>query len=573
MIGLMSFSLVPAPVRYAPRGMVCAIDHLASEAGVAVLRQGGSAVDAALATSAVLAVTCQHACGMGGDLWALVHPGPGEPPVALNASGRAGSGADPGRLRDEGHRWMPAFGHPAAVTVPGCVDGWVALHERFGRLSLDEVLGAAQWYAAHGFPASPGLAASVANVAHLPEAADYLAGGSPPQAGDTIRRPGVARALAAIATGGRDAFYRGEFGEGLLSLGAGEYSEADLARSQADWVDPLVADAWGHHLWTVPPNSQGYLTLASAWIASGLDLPTDPDDPLWAHLLVEASRQAAYDRLDVLHEGADGAALVGPGRLAPRRDAIRPDRAGLIPVPAGAGDTIALCAVDSSLQGVSLVQSNASGWGSGLIVPGVRIFLHNRGQGFSLVPGHLAEYGPGRRPPHTLSPTLVTRPGGELRLVLGTMGGDAQPQILLQLLARLLSSGQAVEEAVAAGRFALGPAQGENGSQAPGAGTLPAPAGTVPAQSGAPATGAAGGGPPAGFDTWAWRGAVSVLVEGQAPPRWAEGLTTRGHAVAMQEPWARGFGHAHAIEVRGGPGAGLVGATDPRPRSGAAAGW
>src|SRR5687768_4419317 len=145
--------------RHAPRGMVCSVDHLASSAGVDVLRAGGSAVDAAVAASAVLAVTCPHLCGMGGDLFALVHQ-PGEPaPAALNASGRAGSGADPERLRAEGHATMPFHGDLRSAPVPGCVDGWLALHERFGRLPLADVLHAAVGYAAEGFPASPLLAA------------------------------------------------------------------------------------------------------------------------------------------------------------------------------------------------------------------------------------------------------------------------------------------------------------------------------------------------------------------------------------------------------------------------------
>ncbi|MHB8506563.1 MAG: gamma-glutamyltransferase family protein [Acidimicrobiales bacterium] len=528
-----SAAVQPVPSRYAPAGMVCAVDHLAAGAGVDILRRGGSAADAALATSAVLAVTTQHMCGLGGDLWAVVHPGPGQGVVALNASGRAGSGADPERLRAEGHRTMPAFGDPAAVTVPGCADGWLALHARFGRLPLADALAAARRYAMEGFPASPGLAAAFGRVAHLTEAEDYrVPGGLSP--GSIVRRPGVGRALDAIATGDRAAFYRGEFGDGLLAATAGEHTPEDLDRPQADWVAPAGAGAWGHHVWTAPPNSQGYLTAAAAWIASGLDLP-DPDDPGWAHLLIEASRHAAHDRLLVLHEGADPAELLASDRLGARRAAIDPRKAAALGVPAGAGDTIALCAVDGDRMGVSLVQSNASGWGSGLVAPGSRIFLHNRGQGFSLEPGHPAEYRPGRRPPHTLCPTLVTSPDGSLRAVLGTMGGDAQPQILLQLLARLLVGGEDPGEAVAAGRFVLG---------APG--------------------------PSDGFDTWRAGGRVRVHVEANAPGAWAAGLRDRGHDVVVGEPWSGEMGHAHVIDA--GRSA-LAGGSDPRASAGAVVGW
>ncbi len=520
--------------------MVAAVDHLAAGAGVDALRRGGSAVDAAIATSAVLAVTSQHRCGMGGDLWAVVHPGGAERPVALNASGRAGSGADPDRLRRRGHLAMPSFDDPASVPVPGCVDGWLALHDRFGRLPIGSLFEAARRYASDGFPASPGLAVAVPRIIDRPDAGDYRVPGGV-ASGTIIRRAGVARAFDAIVEGGRDAFYLGEFGDGLRALGGGEYTTADLARSQADWVPAIDAEAWGQRLWTAPPNSQGYLTLAGAWIADGLDLPTDPNDPSWAHLLIEAARQAGYDRVTSLHEDADGRSLLDPARLEGRRRAIDPNRAAPLGVPAGAGDTIALCAVDADRQGISLVQSNAMGWGSGLIVPGLRIFLHNRGRGFSLSAGHPAEYGPGRRPPHTLSPTLVTAPEGQLRAVLGTMGGDSQPQILVQLLARLLHSGEEPGEVAAAGRFSLSAPVGPDG---------------IPTSD--------------GFNTWESMGQVGVRIEGQAPPAWSDGLVTRGHAVERDPAFSNGFGHAHLIEVGAGI---LTGGTDPRPLAGAVEGW
>ena len=521
----------------APNGMVCSVDHLASSAGVAMLRAGGSAADAAVAASAVLAVTTQHMCGMGGDLFALVAAGDGAV-AALNASGRAGSGASADALRESGLREMPFRGSVHSVPVPGCVDGWLALHERFGRLPLEDVLAPAVSYASSGFGAAPLLVAAVALVAKLPGAADYTGGGRL-SVGDLVRRPGVARALSAVAREGRSGFYEGEFGEGLLELGGGEYTADDLATPLADWVAPISVEAWDRVLWTVPPNSQGYLTLAGSWIASGLPLPDDADDPVWAHLTVESARQAGFDRLDVLWEGAVGADLVSAARLGPRRDAVSVDRAAVL----GGGEqyrgggTIYLCAVDSEGMGVSLIQSNASGWGSHLIEPRTRIFLQNRGIGFSLEAGHPAEYGPRRRPPHTLSPALVTHGDGSLDMVIGTMGGDGQPQTLLQLLARLLVGGESVGAAVAAGRWLLT-------SRDPGA---------------------------SGFDTWAERGSVGVAVEGHAPAMWDEGLRARGHVVDRAESFGHQFGHAHVIRVT--PASGLAGAADPRARTGAAAGY
>src|SRR4051794_38236932 len=315
---------VPFTSRYARSGMVCAVDHLAAQAGVEILRAGGNAVDAAIATSAVLAVTTQHMCGMGGDLFALVHEPNNPEPAALNASGRAGSGADADRLRAEGHTEMPPTGDIRAVPVPGCVDGWLALHERFGRLALADVLAPARSYATEGFPASPILSWVAAMVAGLPGGQDFAAATHP---GAVVRRPGVGRMLNAVVTKGRDGFYGGEFGDGLLALGRGEYAADDLATPNADWVPALGLDVWGRRLWTGPPNSQGYLTLAGAWIASGLPLPEDPADPVWAHLTVEAARLAAYDRVEVLHEHADGRALLDLDRLRRRRDVIDVDEA------------------------------------------------------------------------------------------------------------------------------------------------------------------------------------------------------------------------------------------------------
>jgi gamma-glutamyltranspeptidase/glutathione hydrolase len=527
--------------------MVCAVDHLAAQAGLAMLQAGGSAADAAVATSAVLAVTSQHMCGMGGDLLAVVSGPDGHTePLALNASGRAGSGADPDRLRREGYTAMPFRNDIRSVPIPGCVDGWLALHERLGRLPLADVLAPARRYATDGFPASPTLAAAVPLVSDLPEAAEFT-GSKPIKPGTLIQRPGVARALDAIVSEGRAGFYQGEFGKGLLTLGAGEYTPDDLERPLADWVAALGTQAWGHRIWTVPPNSQGYLTLAGAWLADALDLPggpDGPDDPRWAHLLIEAARQAGYDRNDVLYERADGAALIDPDRLANRLAAIQSDRAAAVGGVYQEGGTIALCAIDRDRLGVCVVQSNAAGFGSHLIVPGVRIFLQNRGIGFSLEPGHPGEYGPGRRPSHTLCPTLVTRPDGSLAAVVGTMGGDGQPQILLQLLARSLFNGQSPGHAMAAGRWTLTSRQTDGSAADAGGGT--------------------------GFDTWRERGVVDVLVEGHATPEWTAGLESRGHRVVPAPPFSRLFGFAHLISVEDDH---LAGATDPRPLFGAAAGY
>jgi gamma-glutamyltranspeptidase/glutathione hydrolase len=489
---------------------------------------GGNAVDAAIATNAAIAVTCPHLCGLGGDLFALVHVD-GEI-FALNSTGRAAAGADAAAMRAEGHTEMPFRLDIRAVTVPGCVDGWMALHERFGTLPLDVLLEPAIALAAAGFAASPLLVGAAARTdegasANLVELISQLT-----RPGARVRRVGVARTLEAIAAGGRAAFYEGEFGAGLKALGNGFYADADLTTPIAEWVTPLTTQAFGVDLWTIPPNSQGYLTLGASALASQLDLPADPTDPLFAHLLIEAATAAGFDRPDALSDTADGDELLR--RIAGRLELIDTERASDRWAPARDGDTTYLCTVDGNGMGVSLIQSNAAGFGSGLVEQSTGINLHNRGLGFNLQEGHPAELKPGRRPPHTLCPAMATT-DGSLRAVFGTMGGDAQPQILLQVAARLFHYGQSPAAAIDAGRWALQ-------------------------------------GPSTGFDTWTSGQAPSVAIEGQAPDDWMSELARRGHKVELRPSYDSGFGHAHAIviDAEGFRAA----AADPRTMVGTAAG-
>lgn len=513
--------------------MVASADQVATSAGIEMFGRGGNAVDAAIATNAAIAVTGPHLCGMGGDLFALVHVD-GEV-HALNASGRAGSGADPETLRSEGHTEMPFRLDIRSVTVPGCVDGWIALHERFGSLPLTTVLEPAIRLANDGFPASPLMIGALhqasdegrANLSELAEQATKRA--------RRVRRPGVAAALAGVARGGRSTFYEGAFGEGLIEMGNGLFSESDLATAQADWEQPLSAEAFGLTLHTVGPNSQGYLALGGARLASRLELPVDPDDDRWAHLLIEAARAAGRDRPRQLHEHAIGAELLDI--IDGRFDEIDPERASRHRAPSDHGDTTYLCtagrSADGREMGVSLIQSNASGFGSHLVEANTGINLHNRGMGFSLEPAHPAEFGPGRRPPHTLLPMAATREDGSLAAVLGTMGGDAQPQIMLQLAARLFHHRQSPARAIGAGRWALK-------------------------------------GPVTGFDTWTSEVGPGVSIEGHAPASWLDDLAARGHRTSGAPEWDSGFGHACAI-VSGRDGM-WAGSTDPRAVVGSCAG-
>jgi gamma-glutamyltranspeptidase/glutathione hydrolase len=535
--------------------MVTAADQLACSAGISMLERGGSAADAMVAAATVMAVVAPHLCGLGGDVLAMVKE-PGERPVGLLSVGRAGAGADADRLRAEGHSDMPLRGDIRSVPVPGAVDGWLALHGRYGRLPWAVVLEPATGLAEEGFAASVILAFASHLVVDVPGASSLCPGG-PLHHGQIVRLPGIARTLRDLASDGRDGFYGGDFGRALLQLGDGEYTSDDLVQPLAQWTEPLRLRAFGHDLWTVPPPSQGYLTLAGAWIAEQIGLPADPGDPIWPHLIAEAGRAASFDRPAVLFDGADGSALLSSDRLGPRAELIDPDRAAP-PGPdawrlessgpgsiagrptaslSSDGDTTHLCAVDGDGLGISLTQSNALDFGAHLVAGDTGVFLHNRGVGFNLEPGHGAEYGPGRRPSHTLSPALATRPDGSLAVVVGTMGGDVQPQIILQLLARLLHSGEDPATAISTARVV---------HEARGA---------------------------APFRLWQ-APTQSLLVEANAPEAWRLGLESRGHHVRLVgalNPVDVGCSQIISVESAGDHLT-LTGASDPRSPEGAAVG-
>jgi gamma-glutamyltranspeptidase/glutathione hydrolase len=537
--------LIPFHPRVAERGMVAAADQLACSAGIAMLDGGGSAADAMVAAAAVMGVVGPHLCGLGGDVLAMVKA-PSESPVALLAVGRAGSGADPDRLRADGFVDMPLRGDIRSVPVPGAVDGWLALHERYGRLSWETVLEPAITLAEEGFAASTILAFASHLVAEIPGASELCPGG-PLQPNQRVRLPGVARTLRSLASGGREAFYGAEFGRALLDLGDGEYVGEDLAQPMAQWTEPLTLRAFGHDLWTVPPPSQGYVTLAGAWIAEQVGIPVDCADPHWPHLMAEAGRAAGFDRPTALYDGADGVGLLSPERLGPRAAAIDPEHAAPTGEHDGAGwagaslssdgDTTHLCVVDGDGLGISLTQSNALDFGAHLVAGETGVFLHNRGVGFSLEKGHPGAYGPRRRPSHTLSPAIVTRPDGSLAQVIGTMGGDVQPQIILQLLARLLVSGEDPAAAISAARVVH----------------------------------EARGAPP--FRLWQAR-SHSLLMEFNAPASWHRGLEDRGHQVRVVgafNPVDVGCSQIISVESAGDHLT-LTGASDPRSPEGIALG-
>jgi gamma-glutamyltranspeptidase/glutathione hydrolase len=446
----------------AGRGDAVASPHiLATQAGMEIFARGGNAVDAAIATNAVQGVVAPETCGIGGDLFALVATGDGGPPATLNASGPAGSGADAEALRRSGHTTMPRR-HPAAVTVPGCVAGWRDLWERHGSVAWSELFAPAIRHADDGFPASAEFVRAVTvledTLRPQPAAEELYPDGAVPAVGDTVTRPALGATLRDLATDGPPAFYEGRPARAIVDALEGSITPADLAAFRPEWVDPIGLELWELEAWTVPPNSQGYLTPATLGIYDRIGAGLDPDDPRSIHLLVEAFRSVAWDAQDLVADppAIDPASLLAEERLRDRAATIDPTKAVRRPPRSiHPGGTAYMCAVDRDGMAVSLIQSNYMGIGSAIGAGDAGFLLHNRGAGFDLRPGHPNELRPGRRPFHTLSPTLWTR-DGEPAAVLGTRGGRHQPEILVQVALRLFGASEPVDRALAAPRWVTG---------------------------------------------------------------------------------------------------------------------
>ena len=491
----------PALGRY---GMVATSQTLASLSGLDILRSGGTAVDAALAANAMLSLTEPHMCGPGGDLFALVWD-PREGKLhGLNASGRSPAGQTIDMLRAAlgGRRPMPSRG-ALAVTAPGAVDGWCALHERFGRLSLREIFAPAVDYAHAGFPvarrtsAAWGCAAAelarepLVATQHGAFAATFLCDGAAPGAGQVMSNRALAHTLEVIAEGGRRAFYAGEAGEALLAcLGAAgaAFTAEDLARDHAEWVAPLSTRYRGVDVFELPPNGQGACVLQMLNILEHYPLASfGIASPEWWHVFLEAKKLVFEDRARYY---ADPATMDVPpsalldARYAARRAAlIDPARAGTdyrggeIAVPGG--DTSYLAAADQDGMMVSFIQSIFQAFGSGLVVPELGFALQSRAAAFSLDPAHPNGYAPGKRPFHTIIPGFALR-DGEPWLAFGVMGADMQPQGQVQVLVNQIDFGLDVQAAGDAPRMRhLGGAQ-PNGERLDGLGVVQYEAGFAP---------------------------------------------------------------------------------------------
>jgi gamma-glutamyltranspeptidase/glutathione hydrolase len=459
----------------APHGMVCTSQPLATQVGLEVLKAGGSAVDAAIAANAALGLMEPVSSGVGGDLYAIVWDAKSHRLYGLNASGRSPLGLSYDQMKAELARLhrttIPPFGM-LPISVPGAVDGWFELHAKFGRLPMAQVLAPAIRYAEEGFPVSELIAyywgrnVDLLRAQHLPGAfaGTYAPGGHAPAKGEIFRNPDLARTYRRLAEQGRDGFYRGAIADQIdafMRANGGWLRKADLEKHTSTWVEPVSTNYRGYDVYELPPNGQGIAVLQMLNILEGFDLRKmgfQSADAL--HVMIEAKKLVFEDRAK-FYADPDFAQvpvqwLISKAYAAERRKLIDLAQAGRTydagHPPVNDGDTIYLGTADAEGNMVSLIQSNYRGMGSGITVPGLGFDFQDRGEIFTMEPGHANVYAPGKRPFHTIIPAFVMK-AGQPWLAFGVMGGAMQPQGHVQILVNLIDYGLNLQEAGDAARW------------------------------------------------------------------------------------------------------------------------
>jgi gamma-glutamyltranspeptidase/glutathione hydrolase len=442
----------------ARHGMVCASQPLAAQVGIDVLKAGGSCVDAAIATNAALGLMEPASCGVGGDLFAIVWVEKERRLYGLNASGRSPAAWNLDEARKRNLDRIPRRS-PLSWSVPGCVSGWSLLSERFGRLGLAHVLEPSIAYAREGFPISPIIASHFdwpdAEEPHL--AAVFHPGGKVPGYGDVFQNPLLAASYERIARDGARGFYEGETADRIVAKSrelGGLMSLEDLRAHRADWVDPVSTSYRGFDVWEIPPNGQGICALQILNLMEGFDVAALGHNSVeHLHLFVEAKKLAFEDRAryyaDPAFADVPVSWLVSKDYAKARAKQIDPKRAASRVAPGDPkldSDTVYLCAADGDGNMVSLIQSNYAGFGSGICPDGLGFPIQNRGQAFSLDPGHRNRLEPRKRPFHTIIPAFMTKQGAPV-LAFGVMGGDVQPQGHAQVVMNMVDFGLSVQQA------------------------------------------------------------------------------------------------------------------------------
>jgi gamma-glutamyltranspeptidase/glutathione hydrolase len=496
----------PAPfkagrsVTIAPHGIVAASHPMAAQVGLDVLKKGGNAIDAAIATSAAMGLMEPMSCGIGGDLFAIVWDAKTNKLYGLNANGRAPLKSSRQFFKDKGLSEIPERG-PLSWSVPGCVDGWDQLRQKFGTRTFQELLEPSITYAVDGVPVPEVIAgywrASERSLARDEDAAKvYLVAGPTgglraPRTGEVFKNPRLAECYRLIASEGRDAFYKGDIAKKLVAFSekrGGLFSMEDFTRHTSEWVDPVKTSYRGHDIWELPPPGQGIAALQMLNLLEPHDLkklgPTSTD--FW-HLMIETKKLAYADRAkyytDPQFAKVPVSELISKEYAAERGKLFDPMKA-LAEVPAGdaklgKADTIYLCVVDKDRNCVSLIQSNYFGFGSGLASADLGFAIQNRGTLFALDEKHANRLEPGKRPFHTIIPAMATK-NGKPWFTFGVMGGDMQPQGHVQVLVNLIDFGMNVQEAGEAPRIE------HIGSATPTGLPAKAKGGTVRAEAGIP---------------------------------------------------------------------------------------
>ena len=444
----------------ARNGMVATSQPLATQVALDILKSGGNAIDAAIAANATLGLMEPTGNGIGGDLFAIVWIEEEQKLYGLNASGRSPSSLTLEKLKEElgNKKTIPSLG-PLPVSVPGCVDGWFELHQKFGKLSMAENLAPAIGYARDGFPVSELIAyywGRSAGLKRYPGFAEtFLRDGRAPKKGEIFRNPMLADTLEKLATGGRDEFYKGSIAKTIdrfMKKHGGYLSYDDLAAHKSEWVEPVSTTYRGYEVWELPPNGQGIAALQMLNILETYDfsqIKYGSDDHI--HYFVEAKKLAFEDRArlyaDMDFYASPVERLISKEYADERRTLIeRTTAAQRYDVGLTEGDTIYLTVADKDRNMVSLIQSNYRGMGSGMCPDGLGFCLQDRGELFDMTPNRPNSYAPGKRPFHTIIPAFVTKDGKPF-LSFGVMGGATQPQGHVQIVMNMIDFGMNLQEA------------------------------------------------------------------------------------------------------------------------------
>ncbi len=461
----------------AQSGMACTSQPLATQAVIDILKQGGNAIDAAIAANAVNTVVEPMSNGIGGDLFAIVWLEEDQQLYGLNASGRSPESLTLEKLKALGLDKVPVRG-PLPISVPGCVDGWFELHERFGSLPMKKILAPAIHYASVGYPVSEVIAyywqRSAESLKDQPGFAEiFMPGGKAPSKGEIFRNPALAKTFKSIAKSGRDVFYIGSIAreiESFVAKQGGYLKASDLAAHESEWMEPVSTNYRGYDVWELPPNGQGIAALQMLNILENFDLSEMGfGSQEYLHLLIEAKKLAYEDRAKFYADpdfnkipvekliskeyAAERVKLIDHNKAAERYD----------PGKLEEGDTIYLTVADKDGNMISLIQSLYWGFGSGMVPPKLGFPLQNRGELFTFEDGHFNQYAPSKRPFHTIIPAFVTK-GGEPWLSFGVMGGSMQPQGHVQVLVNIIDFGMGLQEAGDAARIRHGGSSQPTGS-------------------------------------------------------------------------------------------------------------